>query len=459
MRKWECIVCGWVYDEAVGAPDSGIPAGTRWEDVPADFLCPDCGVGKEDFELLEDDATGADQTSTASDADTGHTDKGIVIIGTGMSGYNLAKELRKHDSTTRLTMITADDGASYSKPMLSTGYTRNTEVEAFVTASAEEMAKQLDATIITDTRVLEIDTNAHTLSTDKTQSIAYSALVLAQGSEIIEPPLEGDGLDMVYAVNDLQDYARFRKAIQSHKAKKLFIIGAGLIGSEFANDLLNGNFEIEAVDPMEYVLPSLLPTDAGVAVQAALAENGVRYHFGTVAQQINHAPDGKGVVVELKNGHKTHADLVVSAIGVRPRIGLAKSAGIKTNRGIVADQLLRTDAPDVYTLGDCAEVEGLVLYFVAPLMACARALAKTLTGTPTKVHYPAMPVTIKTPFCPVVVSPPPKEAKGTWQIDKQGPDVRAEFRDSNNKLLGFALTGKRTADKISLQKELPALLA
>ena len=53
MRKWRCVICDWVYDEALGVPDEGIPAGTRWEDVPEDWLCPDCGVGKMDFEMIE----------------------------------------------------------------------------------------------------------------------------------------------------------------------------------------------------------------------------------------------------------------------------------------------------------------------------------------------------------------------------------------------------------------------
>ena len=53
MNKWECIICGWIYDEAVGDPDSGIEAGTKWEDIPEDWYCPDCGVGKEDFEMIK----------------------------------------------------------------------------------------------------------------------------------------------------------------------------------------------------------------------------------------------------------------------------------------------------------------------------------------------------------------------------------------------------------------------
>ena len=132
--------------------------------------------------------------------------------------------------------------------------------------------------------------------------------------------------------------------------------------------------------------------------------------------------------------------------------------GIAVNRGVLANRLLETNARNVYTLGDCAEVEGHVLYYVAPLMAGARALAKTLAGTPTEVVYPAMPVTIKTPACPIVVSPPPRDAEGSWDIQQDGRNVVARFLDPEGNLIGFALTGEGTSEKLALQKQLPPLM-
>ena len=161
----------------------------------------------------------------------------------------------------------------------------------------------------------------------------------------------------------------------------------------------------------------------------------------------------------LNNGQTIAADMVVSAVGVRPRIHLAQASGIETNRGIVTDRLLQTSAPNVYALGDCAEVAGHVLVYVAPLMAAARALGKTLAGEETQVSYPAMPVSIKTPVCPVVVSPPAPGAEGEWKIEADGNNVKGEFRDAQGNLLGFALTGDATREKMALQKELPPILA
>ncbi len=182
----------------------------------------------------------------------------------------------------------------------------------------------------------------------------------------------------------------------------------------------------------------------------------VVYHFGTVVETID--KHGDGIVATLANGQKIEADFAVSAIGVRPRIALARASGLAVNRGIVVNRKLETSAPDVYAFGDCAEVEGHVLYYVMPLMACARALGKTLAGEPTDVAYGAMPVGVKLPVCPVQVSPPPRGAEGEWHVEADGDNVRALFRDKAGALLGFALTGKCAEEKMKLAKELPPII-
>ena len=454
MSKWECIVCGWVYDEETGDPDSGIEPGTRWEDIPDDWLCPDCGVGKEDFEMIEQSEPSSlphhDEPSTASQ------DAPIVVIGTGLAGYGLVRELRKQDKETPVIMITADDGRAYSKPMLSTGYTKKQDADALAQKDAGGMGEDLNASVWTMTKVTAIDTAAQTISTgDAETKVHYKKLVLALGADTWTPPLEGDAVGDVFSVNDLMDYGKFRAAVDGKKT--VTILGGGLIGCEFTNDLINGGFEVETVDPLGYCLPTLLPEAAGKAVQSALEDKGAKFHFGPLVTEVNKADNG--VEVTLNNGETISCDLVLSAVGVRPQVELAKSAGIEVNRGVVTNRLLETNAPNVYAMGDCAEVAGHVLVYVAPLMAQARALAKTLTGEPTEVSYPAMPVTIKTPACPVCVSPAPRDAKGEWQIEQDGNNVVAKFVDTaTGDLLGFALTGEGTKQKMALQKELPAIM-
>ena len=99
------------------------------------------------------------------------------------------------------------------------------------------------------------------------------------------------------------------------------------------------------------------------------------------------------------------------------------------------------------------------LLYVMPLMSCARALAQTLAGNPTAVSYGAMPITVKTPVCPLVVSPPPRGSEGVWSVEGQGADIKALCRDAQGNLLGYALTGAAVMEKLALNKELPPLLA
>ena len=384
--------------------------------------------------------------------------KPIVIIGTGLAAYNLLKEYRKLDSETPIIVISSDDGASYSKPMLSAGFTKGKSPADLVMKDAGGMAIQLKASIWTFTEVTAINTQTQQLEINHSNTIDYSKLVIAWGADPIKPPVDGDALESVYSINSLLDYTEFRTALKKQDAKKVVIIGGGLIGCEFTNDLINGGFEVEAVDPLEYCLPTLLPEAAGKAVQNALEEKGATFHFGSFVKEVNKSETGDALSVLLSSGEELQADIVLCAVGVRPRIALAEKAGIQCNRGIVANRLLETSANNVYTLGDCAEVEGHSLYFVAPLMAGARTLAKTLSGTPTKLSYPAMPVTIKTPACPVVVAPPARDAQGEWIISQEGNNVTAQFKDKEGQLIGFALTGDATKEKIKFQKLLPPLM-
>jgi len=148
-------------------------------------------------------------------------------------------------------------------------------------------------------------------------------------------------------------------------------------------------------------------------------------------------------------------DAVLSAVGLRPNLELARSAGLSVNRGIVVDRYLRTTDPDIHALGDCAEVEGLVLPFVQPILHAARALAKTLSGTPTELRYPAMPVVVKTPSAPLVVCPPPIGSEGEWREEPSGSGRVAVFRDPSSKPLGFALAGEATKEKGAWAAKIP----
>lgn len=379
-------------------------------------------------------------------------DAPIVIIGTGLSGYSLAREIRKQDKEVPVLMLTADDGHSYSKPMLSTGFTKGKSADELAQADAAGMAEQLNIELRAHTTVTGLDPEGHCVLIGD-ERLEYSKLVLAWGADVIRIPLEGEGQEYVHSINDLMDYRAFRQALDGQS--RVAIMGAGLIGCEFANDLRNGGYEVDVIAPSDTAMPGLVPPAAGDAVVEALTEEGVRFHLETVVDRIERA--GDGVRLTLANGETVDADRVISAVGLKPRVELAQTAGLTVDRGIVVNRALQTSAEDIYALGDCAEVDGHVLLYVLPLMACSRALAKTLTGTSTDVAYGVMPVMVKTPCCPTAVCPPPVDADGEWEIERDGRNVRALFKDAAGTLLGFAVTGDYAMEKQALSKEVPPL--
>ena len=379
----------------------------------------------------------------------------LTIIGTGIAGYSIAREWRKRCPEGPLRLITRDDGANYYKPNLSKAFADGMDLAKLTTFTAEQMAAQLKADIRTHATVTRIDTAAHQLHLGD-EVLAYSQLVLAMGADPIRLPIAGTAADRVQSVNDLRDYLAFRQCVKP--GSRLLIIGAGLIGCEFANDFAAGGVRVTVVDPMGWPMSRLLPEDSGRAIQNALADLGVDWRFGLTVKSIDEAFDAVDGAVRatLSDGAIVEADAVLSAVGLRARTALANEAGIACKAGILVDPYLRTSAPDVYAIGDCIEVAGRVRPYVLPITHATRPLTATLCGEPTALKLPAMPVIVKTPACPLLVSPPENEA-GCWSVSGDGPDLEAVFQSPDGQTIGFALTGAARSRRSALVPLLPAV--
>ncbi|NCV77588.1 MAG: FAD-dependent oxidoreductase [Burkholderiaceae bacterium] len=382
----------------------------------------------------------------------------ICIIGSGLAAYTLIREYRKINAEYPITLVTQEAGDFYSKPMLSTAIAGQKSAEQLVTSSATKMAEQFNLVIHNHTTVKQIDPAHHKISVMSNNGqcfdIEYSQLVLALGADQIRVPMNGDASHEVQTVNDLHDYARFRKQLDGKK--KVVILGAGLIGCEFANDLASGSYQVELVDLADQALSRLLPKPIAQALEQRLSSLGVLWHLGVSIQSVSR--DGDQLQVILTNGEIIQADLVLSALGLAPRIQLAKEAGITTNRGIVVNRQLKTNLQNIYSLGDCAEVEGHVLPYVMPIMQAARTLATVLAGQEASLAYPAMPVMIKTPALPLIVSPPPIGSTGSWSINELEDGIEGLFHNDRSELIGFALAGSATSQRANLTKLLPPIL-
>jgi len=375
--------------------------------------------------------------------------KPIVVLGSGLAGYSVIRELRKLDRDIPVTLVSRDSGDYYSKPMLSNAYAQGKDAAGLVLTRAAEMAAQLGITLLAETEVHAIDRTNKTLASTAGE-LEYGRLVMALGADPIRIPVQGDAADAVMSVNDIADYAQLRKAVQD--VAHITIMGGGLIGCEFANDWATAGYRVSVIDPGPYPLASLMPEQAGKQLLAPLAAIGVDWHFATSVSRVDRHE--KGYTLTLADGTQLQTGLVLSAVGLRPRIALAQAAGLEVNRGIKVDAYLRSSDPAIYALGDCAEIDGKVQPFVLPIMHAARALAKTLSGCETPVVFPAMPVVVKTPAHPVAVLPVARDAVGSWQLRANSDGVKMAFLDAEQCMSGFVLTGRYAAERNEMSKQI-----
>jgi rubredoxin-NAD+ reductase len=371
----------------------------------------------------------------------------IVVLGSGLAGWTTVRELRKLDATVPVTVITADAGDFYAKPSLSNAFAQGKRPEQLVNTPAAKMAEGLNVTLMARTRVQAIDRSMRAVLTDSGQ-VGYSKLVLATGAAPIRVPLSGDAADQVLSVNSLDDFAAFHA--QLRPGSRVAIMGAGLIGCEFANDLAGSGYQVSVIDPSTRPLAALLPEQASDALRLALEALGVCFHFGTTVQAADH--EGESLKLRLASGESIVAATVLSAIGLRPDAALARAAGLRCERGIVVDSALATSDPAIFALGDCAEYAGgRCLPYVMPIMSAARVLATQLAGIGGSLTFPLMPVSIKTPAFPLVVASPMPGGAGRWHSAEDG---LWHFLDDSGLQRGFVLAGKQTSRRAELAQRM-----
>ncbi|WP_256672763.1 FAD-dependent oxidoreductase [Pseudomonas sp. C1C7] len=361
----------------------------------------------------------------------------IVIIGSGYAGYGLAQALRKVDPQVEIRVLTQESGHLYSKPALSIGLSQGKTAEALSGESPLAIEKRLNIRVYPHCTVQSIDSSARVLRTSF-GDMEYGQLVIASGAQPIRLPIEGEAGAMV-SVNNLQDYHGFRERLTG--VRRVAILGDGLIGCEFANDLAHNGFEVEVIGLGRWPMERLLPAEAGEVLQGALSDLGVKWHLQNTVNAIE--TSGQGYVLKLAGGETLTADLVLSAVGLRPDLSLAQSAGLAVGRGIQVNAQLQTSAPGIYALGDCIEIDGQLLPYLAPINQGIQALSKTLLGQPTAVDYPLMPVTVKTPAAPLCLLAPAVAGAGEWRCTPTQDGMSASFFDTEGRLNGFVLLGRQ----------------
>ncbi|RUV27869.1 MULTISPECIES: nitrite reductase large subunit NirB [unclassified Mesorhizobium] len=300
----------------------------------------------------------------------------LVIIGNGMApGRMLEHLLEQAPDRYVVTIFNAEPRVNYDRIMLSPVLSGEKAFEEII-IHGDGWYIANGITLYKGHKIVAIDRTAKTVTSDHGVTEPYDKLVIATGSVPFIIPVPGHDLPGVLTYRDLDDVQAMLLAAQSRA--KAVVIGGGLLGLEAAAGLNSQGMDVTVLHVTPTLMERQLDPAAGHLLQRAVEQRGIK----VITKANTQAITGKGKVeqVELADGTIIPATLVVMAVGIRPNAALAKQAGIAVSRGIVVDGGMRSNDPNIYALGECAEVNGQVYGLVAPLYEMARVAASQLAG-------------------------------------------------------------------------------
>ena len=372
---------------------------------------------------------------------------GIVIIGSGFAARQLVKNIRKLDASVKLTLIAADSIDEYNKPDLSHVVSRGQTAADLTLQTAGEFAEQYNLNLFPQTWVTGIDANAHVVKSQN-HEWQYDKLVLATGASTFVPPVPGK--ELMLTLNSQQEFGAAQSTLRD--AKRVLIIGGGLIGSELAMDFSRAGKAVTVADNSASILASLMPPEVSSRLQHRLTDMGIHLLLKTQLQSLEQT--ASGIRATFDRDRHVEVDAVVAATGLRPETALARMAGLEINRGVKVDSTLRTNHPDIYALGDCAEINGTVLPFLQPILLSAMCLAKNLLGQFGELKLPNMLVKVKTPDLPLHLAGETRRQDLNWNIETRADGMLAQGYDESQQLRAFVVSEERMKEAFGLLKSL-----
>ena len=305
--------------------------------------------------------------------------KKLVVIGNGMApGRALEKLLEASPDTFDVTIFNAEPRVNYDRIMLSPLLSGEKSFEQIVIHGDGWYVKH-GVTLYKGCTVTDIDRAKKTVTSATGITASYDQLIIATGSQPIIIPIPGANLAGVLSYRDLDDVEAMMVAARARG--RAVVIGGGLLGLEAAAGLKEQGMDVTVLHLMPTLMERQLDTTSGHLLQRAIEARGIKVITSANTKAILGAK--RVEAVELADGTRLPADIIIMAVGIRPNAGLAKTAGLTVNRGIVVDATMRTSDPDVFALGECAESEGQVFGLVAPLYEMANVAAAQLGGDAT----------------------------------------------------------------------------
>ena len=323
--------------------------------------------------------------------------KQLVIIGNGLATMQLLKEL-DHQSDYQVTVLSAENVPHYNRIMLSSLLAQETDLQS-ITPCDDAWYQERNVKVLLNHRVTHIDSASHSLSCENGAQFHYDKLVFATGSRAFIPSMPGTQMPDV-----LEGVMGFRKLIDvdfmqevTSRYKKAVVIGAGLLGIEAAVGLVKQGMDVTLLHRRDVLMNRQIDSKASELLIEELQGRGIKIAtgHGPIAlhgtnldgskldkSQAGASETSKVSAVELDNGDKLQADLVIFATGIVPCTPLAQTSGLVVEKGICVDAQLQTSQDDIYALGECCEFEGNTYGLVAPIWNQARVLAQQLTRQP-----------------------------------------------------------------------------
>lgn len=268
-------------------------------------------------------------------------DFNYLIVGGGMTAASAVIGIRNQDSQGTIGLVSSEKHAPYNRPPLTKGLWKGKPVEKIFRPLAD---KGVD--VILDQRITSIDPQKHTASSDSGEVYSYAKLLLATGGSPIRLPFAAE--EILY-FRTLEDYENMRQWTGS--GVKFGVIGGGFIGSEIAAALCMNHQDV-VIFPERGIGAHMFPADLSQFVNDYYREKGVQVLSGQVISGLER--QGKQIAMHTKDGDSILVDHVVAGIGIKPETQLAQAAGIQVDDGILVDEQLRTNQPDIFAAGDVA---------------------------------------------------------------------------------------------------------
>ena len=285
-----------------------------------------------------------------------------LIVGGSAAGIGAVEAIREVDQTGSITIISEEPCPQYSRPMISDFVSGKADFHK-MKCRTDDFWKENNVEALTGKKATALNLTEKTVQLESGEKVAYEKLLLATGGKPFVPKMEGSDKDGVFTFTTIKDAQQLAAKIDSINAKAAVVIGAGLIGISVTEALMKRGLKVTMVELQEKILSLLLDAKASDLVEGVVKKAGVDIVTGQSVQKILGKPGNEGVVggVILTKGDQVPCDLVIVAIGVVPRTELVTGTAVKTNRGIVVDNMMQTNVPDVYASGDVAEAYDFIM--------------------------------------------------------------------------------------------------